>query len=45
MVFEPELVGSGEALPACLADRVASSGVLVVGGDVADAGVETVLLG
>jgi hypothetical protein len=44
MVFEPELVGSGEAWPACLADGVAASGVLVVGGDEADAGVEAEVL-
>jgi F420-0:gamma-glutamyl ligase len=31
-------------LPACLADGVASAGVLVVGGDVADAGVPVVVV-
>ncbi|MDA8062173.1 MAG: hypothetical protein M0T80_07035, partial [Actinomycetota bacterium] len=41
MASEAELVGAVETLPACLADGGVASGVLVVRGEVADAGVET----
>ena len=40
MVVEALLVGSPEALGALLADLFAAAGVLVVGGDISDAGVE-----
>src|SRR6266700_179439 len=40
MIGKPPLPGSGEACDAGPADRFAPSGVLVVGGDVADPGVE-----
>ena len=36
VVVEPGLAGSGEALPAGLADLFSSAVVFVVGGDVAD---------
>jgi len=39
------LVGGGEAVSAGLADGVAAAFVLVVGGDVADRLMQTVLLG
>jgi hypothetical protein len=37
MVGDSLLVGSPEALEACLSDRFAAAGVFDVGGDVADA--------
>ena len=40
MVVEALLVGSPQALGALLADLFAAAGVLVVGGDISDAGVE-----
>jgi hypothetical protein len=40
MVCEPLVAGSPEADPARVADRGAAAGVFVVGGDVADAGVQ-----
>jgi hypothetical protein len=40
MVCEPCLAGAGEAEPAGVADRRSAAGVLVVGGDVGDAGVQ-----
>ena len=40
MVGETLSVGSPEALEACLTDLFAVAGVFVVGGDVADAGVQ-----
>jgi hypothetical protein len=40
MVGDTLVVGSPEALKACLADVFAAAGVFVVGGDVADAGVQ-----
>jgi len=41
VMVEPCLAGSLEALPAGLADLLSSSGVFVVGGNVADRLVET----
>ena len=41
MIREPLVAGSGEALPAGLADGFPAAVVLVVGGDVADGLMET----